>query len=596
MTESEQVISVPSQFEWTKAGAELAQPPRAATFKAAIAGGVLPVLLLLGGGTWVYWHPAQLNDFLARAIPGAGSQSDLELLVHLSRWQLVIMIAAAGAIVIGLTIVSFRSRKGEIAKTIAQREVAWNRREAAWKSEARVIRAELATRTRAELDVRIERDNLGAQIAELSRANATLTDELNRRQNAERTLSRQQSELVRSKDVLQLHVQARTQQLENLQRRSALILNSAGEGICGLDLAGRITFANPAAARILGLAVEEMAGLPENEVFAGFQASAAGVQPTEIVATRRDHSTFVAEFLRSPLTENERTIGEVVLFKDITARKQAEEALTQKAAELARSNSELEQFAFVASHDLQEPLRKIQAFGDRLKAKCDEAKLEAGRDYLERMQNAAGRMRRLIDDLLTFSRVVSRTEPFASVNLSTVAREVLGDLEVRIEKSGAKVELGELPTVEADAVQMRQLLQNLIGNALKFQPPGAKPVVAIRGRILSAAGVNGQAAVLSRKPVEAGGAVEDQFCELVVQDNGIGFEEKYLDKIFAVFQRLHGRQEYEGTGIGLAVCRRIADRHGGKITAQSRPGEGATFVVLMPVRQKQPLQPLPRIA
>ena len=591
-------MSVASQFEWMKAGAKLAQPPRAVASKVAVASGMLLVLLLLGGGAWVYFHSGQPKDFVAPANSSAGSLSDPELVVRSSRWQLATMIAAAGAgaVLIGLTIASFRSRKGEVAKTLALREAALGRREAAWKSEARVLRTQLAARTRAELDAPIERDNLGAQIAELSRANATLTDELNRRQHAERTLSRQQSELVRSKDVLQLHVQARTEELGKLQRRSALILNSAGEGICGLDLAGRITFANPAAARILGLAVGELAGLPENEVFAGFRASAAGVQPAEIVATRRDRSTFVAEFVRSPLTENGRTIGEVVLFKDITARKQAEEALTQKAAELARSNSELEQFAFVASHDLQEPLRKIQAFGDRLKTKCDEAKLEAGLDYLERMQNAAGRMRRLIDDLLTFSRVVSDTEPFAPVNLSTVAREVLDDLEVRIEKSGATVELGELPTVEADAVQMRQLLQNLIGNALKFQPPGGKPVVAIRGRILSPAAGNGQTAVRSRKPVEPGGAGEDQYCELMVQDNGIGFEEKYLDKIFAVFQRLHGRQEYEGTGIGLAVCRRIADRHGGKITAQSRPGEGATFVVLMPVRQKQSFQPLTRAA
>jgi len=262
--------------------------------------------------------------------------------------------------------------------------------------------------------------------------------------------------------------------------------------------------------------------------------------------------------------------------------------LAQRVAELARSNAELEQFAFVASHDLQEPLRKIQAFGDRLKTKCDEARLEQGRDYLERMQAAAARMQTLINDLLTFSRVISRTEPFAPVNLMTITREVLGDLEVRIEKSHARVEVGELPTIDADAIQIRQLMQNLIGNALKFQPQGATPLVKVQGRILVQPSARGNTAFFTRKQTEGGEvAVGEDFCELTVVDNGIGFDEKYLEKIFAVFTRLHGRQDYEGTGIGLAVCRRIVDRHGGTITACSKPGEGATFIVLLPVHQSQ---------
>jgi light-regulated signal transduction histidine kinase (bacteriophytochrome) len=255
-----------------------------------------------------------------------------------------------------------------------------------------------------------------------------------------------------------------------------------------------------------------------------------------------------------------------VLFKDITERKQAAQTLEHKAAELARSNAELEQFAFVASHDLQEPLRKICAFGDRLKSKCGGALPEEGADYLTRMQNAAARMQTLIKDLLTFSRVISRTEPFVEVDLSQVVREVLGDLEVRIEKAEATVEVGNLPVIEADATQMRQLLQNLIGNALKFQPPNAKPKVQVHSEVVS------------------GNRSNESVCVLTVKDNGIGFEERYMDKIFAVFQRLHGRQEYEGTGIGLAVCRRIVDRHKGTITAKSAPGEGATFIVRLPVR------------
>jgi light-regulated signal transduction histidine kinase (bacteriophytochrome) len=242
----------------------------------------------------------------------------------------------------------------------------------------------------------------------------------------------------------------------------------------------------------------------------------------------------------------------------------------------------LEQFAFVASHDLQEPLRKIQAFGDRLKLKVEGIESPEARDYLDRMQKAAARMQTLINDLLTFSRVIRNSQPFVPVNLGTVAREVLGDLEVRIEKSGARVEIADLPTIEADPLQMRQLFLNLISNALKFQPQGNTPLVQIQARRINRT---------SGAPVKEGArngerpAAGDEVCEITIQDNGIGFDEVYLEKIFAVFQRLHGRSEYEGTGVGLAVCRRITDRHGGAIIARSKPGQGATFLVTMPFGQ-----------
>ncbi len=241
--------------------------------------------------------------------------------------------------------------------------------------------------------------------------------------------------------------------------------------------------------------------------------------------------------------------------------------LRQSTLELERSNRELQDFAFVASHDLQEPLRKIQAFGDRLRRKHGEALGPEGLDYLERMQRAAQRMHVLINDLLTFSRVTSRGQPFVPTDLGQIAREVLSDLEVRVEQTGGRVEIGDLPTLDADPLQMRQLLQNLIGNALKFHRDGEPPVVTVTGSLLADGG--------------------PPWARIVVADNGIGFDMKYLDRIFTPFQRLHGRAEYEGTGMGLAVCRRIVERHGGALTAESAPGQGARFLITLPVRQTQ---------
>jgi signal transduction histidine kinase len=185
------------------------------------------------------------------------------------------------------------------------------------------------------------------------------------------------------------------------------------------------------------------------------------------------------------------------------------------------------------------------------------------RDYLERMQNAATRMRRLIDDLLTFSRVSSQARPFAPVDLAQVAREVVGDLEVAIEQAGATVTVGPLPTLKADPTQMRQLLQNLLSNALKFRQDGVAPRISVVSTVDKAA----------------------RRCEVRVEDNGIGFDEKYLDRLFNLFQRLHGQTKYAGTGIGLAICRKIVERHGGSLTARSTPGQGTTFLISLPLEQ-----------
>lgn len=239
--------------------------------------------------------------------------------------------------------------------------------------------------------------------------------------------------------------------------------------------------------------------------------------------------------------------------------------------ELKRSNKELEDFAYIASHDLQEPLRKILAFGDRLRSKYKDDLSADATEYVDRMLRASDRMRLLIEGLLTYARVSTRLIPYTQVSLDQVAEEVLSDMEVKINETGAEITMEELGEIEASELQMNQLFQNLISNAIKFHKPGERPKVHI---------------FTERVFMPGNGQKVDQYCKIVVQDSGIGVSEEYLDKIFTIFQRLHGRSEYDGTGIGLAVVRRIVERHGGKVTVASTVGKGTRFEILLPTTQK----------
>jgi light-regulated signal transduction histidine kinase (bacteriophytochrome) len=263
------------------------------------------------------------------------------------------------------------------------------------------------------------------------------------------------------------------------------------------------------------------------------------------------------ERVRQRVAELDRTVEQLA---------KANEELKASSLRLERSNHELQAFTSVASHDLQEPLRKVQTFGNRLRTVSREAMGEQGRDYLDRMLNATKRMNSLIQDLLSFARVTSEAHAFLPVDLAKVTREVLSDLEVLIDETNALIEVGDLPTIDGHAGQIRQLLQNLIGNALKFRQPGCPPAVKIYTQ------------------EDVARPVAERMFQLIVEDKGIGFDEKYLDRIFTVFQRLHARTEYEGTGVGLAICRKIAQWHGGDITAKSSPGNGASFRVALPFR------------
>ena len=366
------------------------------------------------------------------------------------------------------------------------------------------------------------------------------------------------------------------------------LLDNIPDTIYFKDTESRFTRINKAHALVLGLdRPEEAVGKTDFDFYPEEQARQAYEDEQQLVRSgeplldqvegrwRAGQLERWVSATKVPIKDaHGRVVGIVGISRDITDRRRAEEELRRTAEELARSNAALEEFAYVASHDLQEPLRKIMAFGERLAATCGAGLPPQGRDYLERMQSAAQRMQNLINALLAYSRVTTRGQPFVAVDLGEVAREVLADLEASIEQTGASVHVGHLPVIEADPTQMRQLLQNLAGNALKFHREDEPPRVLVHGRVLE-----------ERDAAPAGPCSPGTMCQIAVEDNGIGFDEKYLDCIFGVFQRLHGRGVYAGTGMGLAICRKIADRHGGSITAASTLGRGSVFTVVLPVRQ-----------
>ncbi|MBN4065934.1 response regulator [Candidatus Amoebophilus asiaticus] len=280
------------------------------------------------------------------------------------------------------------------------------------------------------------------------------------------------------------------------------------------------------------------------------------------------------DYIRKPIDKIEllaRVKSAIALydsFKQI--KKQKEEIAKEKekvehfANELENRNQELREFTSVASHDLKEPLRKVITLADRLKEAVGNKLDEKPREYLDRIRVTTKRMNQLIEDLLKYSKISVNETPVEKTDLSEILKDVLTDLEVSIEESKGKVNIHDLPTVDADKTQMHQLFQNLLSNALKFHQKGASPKVNISSRV-----------------------VNQEFYEITVEDNGLGFDEKNMDKLFKPFQRLHDQKDFEGTGIGAAICQKIVKKHGGEIRAESTPGKGATFTILLPARQKK---------
>ncbi|GAB4015898.1 hypothetical protein GCM10028808_42620 [Spirosoma migulaei] len=268
----------------------------------------------------------------------------------------------------------------------------------------------------------------------------------------------------------------------------------------------------------------------------------------------------------------------LVTFADYTPLKRLQQQLENTVTDLQRSNKNLEQFAYVASHDLQEPLRKIQAFGDIIQSQYASVIDDSGADMIRRMQSAAARMQVLIKDVLAYSRVATIQETLSSVNLGQIVNDVLTDLETPIFDKQALITVDKLPIVQGDAAQLRQLFQNLLSNALKFSKistTSSVPTITITNRR-----VHGR--IMSKMAIPAIDA-DRLFHLITVTDNGIGFDPNQAERIFQVFQRLHTRSEYQGTGIGLAIVQKVVENHQGYVHAEGRPGQGATFSILLPV-------------
>ncbi len=335
---------------------------------------------------------------------------------------------------------------------------------------------------------------------------------------------------------------------------------------------GRFLQVNPAYARLLGYDETTMLAIPYMDLL-----HPSDRKPTDRAIVRQMDGTEAISVLLTRircadgsyrwLEWNSITGPDGLLYgaaRDMTARRATDEALASAMEDLRMRNRELQDFAYVASHDLQEPLRKIQTFSDRLQSRLVHSLDTASRDYLERMSRAALRMQTLIDDLLAYSRAGTNPASMHEVNLSSVVASVIDDLQERVEAAVASIEVDALPTIRADPTQMRQLLQNLLANALKFRAEGRPCQIRIHAH--------------ERAPVDDAEATRWELC---VEDNGIGFDEGYAERIFAPFQRLHSRHVFEGTGIGLAIVRRIAERHGGSVRAEGHTGQGARFIVTL---------------
>jgi PAS domain S-box-containing protein len=365
-------------------------------------------------------------------------------------------------------------------------------------------------------------------------------------------------------------------QSDQARREAELILSSAGEGICGVDTRGRVTFMNPAARAMLGWEHDDPTG--QNLHAANHHSRADGSfypgaecpigrtlidgQPREVLGEtfwRKSGPPFPVDMVVTGLEKDGEIEGAVLVFHDISDRLAAEQALSRQATELSRSNADLEQFAYVASHDLREPLRQVASFVSLLERRYGHTLDDDARDYIAYAREGAKRMDRLIIDLLEFSRIGHRALPTEQMDLGLAVDEAIANLRLHIVESGAQVERSpDMPTLPVIRDDLVRLFQNLIGNALKYRHPERTPIIRVTARR------------------------DEESWVLSVSDNGLGIEPQFSERIFGIFQRLHTRDKFDGTGIGLAIVRKIVERAGGRVWVESEPGVGSTFHVALP--------------
>ncbi len=359
--------------------------------------------------------------------------------------------------------------------------------------------------------------------------------------------------------------------LHESESQMRAIVENLHDGLVITDLRDTILYANARMSEMTGYSNAELVGQNAPQLLvdavhwppcnARNQQRKQGESSTyELPLLRRDGSTRWMLINGSPLRNDKgEIVGTIGAHFDFTERKLDEVERARFAQRLQNSNRDLEIFAFAVSHDLKQPLRKIEVFSSRLKSQKNAQLSEQNQLYLDRIYRAARRMTSLINGLLAYSRVTSGHTPWGEVDLNQIAAEVMHDLELVVERAGADVQIGDLPRVRASALQMRQLLQNLIGNALDYRRPDVPLIVRVAGRVVG------------------------ENYSLEVADNGRGFEPEQSAHIFEIFSRLNVAEDSEGSGVGLTICRAIVERHGGTLTAQSTPGQGATFRVLFPI-------------